>query len=48
MISRNGESITFNATGMARSSHSRASAEVSAGSTLTVTASMVSGRVARA
>ncbi len=48
MISRNGESITLSATGICRSSHSRASAAVSSGSTLTVTASSRSGRVARA
>ena len=48
MISRYGDSITFSGTGMARFSHSRMSCFVSASSTLTVSASSMSGRVARA
>ena len=48
MISRYGDSMTFSGTGILRLSQSRISRLVSASSTLTVTASSTSGRVALA
>jgi hypothetical protein len=48
VISRYGESSTFSGTSMPRRSHSSRSAFVSAGSTLTVSASRVSERISLA
>ena len=48
VTSRNGESSTLSGIGIPRRSHSACSARVSSGSTLTVTASSVEGRIARA
>ena len=48
MISRYGEAITLSGTVISLSSHLWTSSRVSASSTLTVIASSVSGRVARA
>ena len=48
VISRYGDSMTFSGTEKSSFSHCATSARVSASSTLTVTASSTSGRVARA